>query len=88
VLALSVVGLGLLLANGCKKETASTPSTQPVVSAEKNSFKEVTSRLDPGGSLYLDLGTEQLLANLSDSCMAKVIHSTSPLLDGRPWLRL
>jgi hypothetical protein len=29
-----------------------------------------------------------LLANLSDSCMAKVIHSTTPLLDGRPWLRL
>lgn len=70
VLPLSAVGLGLLLANGCKKETASTPSTQPVVSAEKNSFKEVTSRLDPGGSLYLYLSTEQLLANLSDRVSA------------------
>ena len=36
------------------------------VSAEKTSFKEVTAQLDPGGNLYLYLGTEQWLAALSE----------------------
>ncbi len=34
-------------------------------SAETTSFKEVTSQLDAGGNLYLYLGTEQWLKNLS-----------------------
>lgn len=36
-----------------------------VVSAEKNSFKEVTSRLDAGGDLYLYLSTSKMLEGLS-----------------------
>ena len=35
------------------------------VSAEKTSFKEVTAQLDPGGNLFLYLGTEQWLEGLS-----------------------
>ena len=35
------------------------------VSAEKNSFNEVTAHLDTGGNLYLYLSTEQLLDGLS-----------------------
>src|SRR5664280_388703 len=65
LLVLTCAGLGLLFTSGCKKENAPVPSTKPVVSAEKNSFKEVTSRLDPGGSLYLYLSTEQFLSDLS-----------------------
>src|SRR5207244_1316478 len=34
-------------------------------SAEKNSFQEVTSHLDPGGNLYLYFSTEQMLAGVS-----------------------
>jgi hypothetical protein len=36
-----------------------------IASAEKNSFQEVTSHLDPGGNLYLYFSTEQLLDGLS-----------------------
>lgn len=57
---------------GCsKKESASTTSTAPtttkpkIVSAEKTSFAEVTSQLDPGGNFYLYLGTAQWLEHLS-----------------------
>ena len=66
----SLAALGLLLAVGCGKETASTGSNPPLVSVEKNSFKEVTSRLDTGGDLYLYLSTEQVLANLSGKASA------------------
>jgi hypothetical protein len=37
----------------------------PPASAEKNSFQEVTSQLDPGGNVYLYLGTEQCLEGLA-----------------------
>jgi hypothetical protein len=61
-LAGTVVG-GLLI--GCNKEASTGESKGALVSAGKNSFREVTSRLDPGGDLYLYLSTEQLLAGLS-----------------------
>lgn len=70
LLALTCAGLCLLFTSGCKKENASVPSTKPVVSVEKNSFKEVTSQLDPGGSLYLYLSTEQFLSDLSQKVAA------------------
>jgi len=38
---------------------------QPVTSASKTSFTEVTSQLDPGGSFYLYLGTAQWLEHLT-----------------------
>ncbi|MDR3456990.1 MAG: hypothetical protein P4N60_06055 [Verrucomicrobiae bacterium] len=38
---------------------------QPVTSASKTSFNEVTSQLDPGGNFYLYLGTAQWLEHLT-----------------------
>src|SRR5258708_39696958 len=65
----------LALSPGCKKSETTTEQTQPSASnpskatvgasAEKNSFQEVTSHLDPGGSLYLYFSTEQILNGLS-----------------------
>ncbi|MBI4664535.1 MAG: hypothetical protein HY735_37560 [Verrucomicrobia bacterium] len=46
-------------------EPAAPSTAQIPVSAEKNSFKEVTSHLDPGGSFYLYWGTEKILNELS-----------------------
>jgi len=40
-------------------------SAQPVASASKTSFNEVTAQLDPGGNFYLYLGTAQWLEHLS-----------------------
>src|SRR5690349_20635286 len=51
-----------------QQPSASNPSkalTGTIQSAEKTSFQEVTSHLDPGGSLYLYFSTEQLVNNLS-----------------------
>ncbi len=69
---LALIGLMAALNNGCqKKETPGTPSAggEPkkpaIVSAEKTSFTEVTSQLDPGGNFYLYLGTAQWLDGLS-----------------------
>lgn len=49
-----------------KSEPAKTaPAKSTAVSAEKNSFNEVTAHLDPGGNIYLYLSTEQFLDGLS-----------------------
>lgn len=53
----------LVLAFGCSKNQA--PQKPAIVSAEKTSFDEVTSQLDPGGNFYMYLGTAQWLENLS-----------------------
>jgi competence protein ComGC len=50
-----------------EKSSSTAPSKGAIVSAEKNSFQEVTAHLDPGGSLYLYLGTEQWMAKLSQT---------------------
>jgi hypothetical protein len=68
VLALAL--LTLLAVTGCKKEEAppakpQKPTAANAVSAERTSFAQVTSQLDPGGSLYLYLSTEQCLAGVS-----------------------
>jgi len=68
--------LTLALLTSCKKSETSTeqapsvsnpskPLAGAIQSAEKNSFQEVTSHLDPGGNLYLYFSTEQLLDGLS-----------------------
>src|SRR5690242_10299895 len=75
---LSFVLLGFVALTGCQKKeepraeqkagtptTPAAPAKPAIVSAEKNSFKEVTSQLDPGGNLYLYLSTEQWLEGLS-----------------------
>jgi hypothetical protein len=67
---LALALLTLAAATGCKKEEA-PPGTPHVTipaataSAERTSFAQVTSQLDPGGSLYVYLSTEQCLAGLS-----------------------
>ena len=48
-------------------------------SAEKTSFAQVTSQLDPGGNLYLYLSTEQLLSGLANK-----LASAQALLDAIP----
>jgi hypothetical protein len=74
------LALGLALFVGCKKKESSaadgsTPSSPaaaalaasppPFDGGRKTSFQEVTSQLDPGGSLYLYLATDQWLKGLS-----------------------
>jgi hypothetical protein len=72
-----VLSSSLAFFTGCKKSETSSEQIQPsttapskapagtIQSAEKNSFQEVTSHLDPGGNLYLYFSTEQLLDRLS-----------------------
>jgi hypothetical protein len=68
-------GAALVLFAGCqKKEETPPPAPAPapaaakpaVVSAVKNSFDEVTAKLDKGGNFYLYLSTEQVLTNLNN----------------------
>lgn len=62
---------GALALAGCGKKDeapkapeAGEPSTAAVKSAVENTYDEVAAQLDPGGSFYLYLSTEQWLANL------------------------
>jgi hypothetical protein len=48
------------------QSAASTPGGRAIVSAEKTSFNQVTSQLDPGGSIYAYLSTSQWLEGLSE----------------------
>jgi hypothetical protein len=74
-LSLSIaLGVTLTLFTSCKKSETTAEQPPPsasktpagnIQSAEKNSFQEVTSHLDPGGNLYLYFSTEQLLDGLS-----------------------
>ncbi|HEY4414978.1 MAG TPA: hypothetical protein VGO57_04725 [Verrucomicrobiae bacterium] len=75
---LLVLGLCATLNFGCDKKSDMPPAAAPapkaapveaagaaVVSADKTSFTEVTSQLDPGGNFFLYLGTAQWLEKLS-----------------------
>jgi len=74
---LSVIcAASLVLFSSCKKNEepappaaapAPVPAKPAVVSAVKNSFDEVTAKLDKGGNFYLYLSTEQVLTHLSES---------------------
>ena len=66
---LALAGITFVAVEGCKPK-AKSPGPVNVKSlggesAETTSFKEVTSKLDTGGNLYLYLSTEQWLKNLS-----------------------
>ena len=66
----SLLATAVALFAGCKnKESAppNTPSGGAITSAEKNSFAEVTAKLDKGGNFYLYLSTEQALNKLSQA---------------------
>ena len=64
----TLAGAGIITAFlvGCGKNTPTqtgtpaAPSANVVTLAVKNSFAEVTSHLDPGGNLYMYLGTAQM----------------------------
>jgi hypothetical protein len=63
IIVAGVATIGLLTA--CNKGPSSGFGKK-TVSAEPNSFAEVTSQLDPGGNLYIYISTEQFLKGLSD----------------------
>ena len=73
-LVLVLALLASVALTGCKKESAPTALPQKpgaaIQSAEPNSFAQVTSQLDPGGNLYVYLGTEQWLAGMSGKIAA------------------
>src|SRR5580765_4024369 len=75
---LSFALVGFFALTGCQKKdepqagqkpattaTPAAPAKPAMISAEKNSFQEVTSQLDPGGNVYVYFSTEQWLENLS-----------------------
>jgi hypothetical protein len=69
--ALAFALLSSLTLTGCKQESAPLPkpreaAPKAIASAEKTSFAQVTSKLDPGGNLYMYMSTEQCLAGISD----------------------
>src|SRR5882724_5748222 len=66
-LSLVLIGTSLILLEGCNQKSSEPvkSSSLGIASAEKTSFKDVTSKLDAGGNLYVYLSTEQWLTNLS-----------------------
>lgn len=77
-----------VLLTGCQKKeepaapaTVSAPAKPAIVSAEKNSFDEVTAKLDKGGNFYLYLSTEKALSGLSNRLTA-----ASNVISGLPTL--
>ena len=69
VLSISTIVAAVLVISGCGKSGGGSGLSSGgggTTSAEKNSFKEVTAHLDPGGNFYLYLSTEQWLTGLSD----------------------
>jgi hypothetical protein len=67
----SLLTVAVALFAGCKNKESSPPTSNPsggaITSAEKNSFEEVTAKLDKGGNFYLYLSTEQALSKLSQA---------------------
>jgi hypothetical protein len=70
---IALAGLIAVLNSGCGQKETGTSEPKPlpgqkapaIVSAEKTSFDAVTSKLDPGGSIYVYLSTQQWLDGLS-----------------------
>jgi hypothetical protein len=67
----------LVILTGCQKKQeaapstpTSAPATAAIVSAEKNSFDQVTAKLNKGGNFYLYLSTEEALSGLSNHLAA------------------
>ncbi|HXT40113.1 MAG TPA: hypothetical protein VN887_08820 [Candidatus Angelobacter sp.] len=64
----SIVLLAALFLVPARSRTADAqPAGAPAVPAEKSSFQEVTSQLDPGGNLFAYFGTEQWIHAASDT---------------------
>ena len=64
---LALTGSTLAFLEGCNQKSAAPVANNSLgkESAEKTSFKEVTSKLDAGGNLFVYLSTDQWLTNLS-----------------------
>src|SRR5438552_12088494 len=71
----TVVLAALFLLYGCSRQqesqpgptAAKPPPARPALaSAEKTSFQEVTSQLDPGGTLFAYFGTEQWISGAAE----------------------
>ncbi len=63
---------------------ANVPATSPFAGGRKTSFHEVTSQLDPGGSMFLYLATDRWLAGLSTNiAQFQQLVSTLPGPPGR-----
>lgn len=80
----ALAGLMAAFVFGCSKQQApQVPQKTAPVSAEKTSFDEVTSQLDPGGNFYMYLSTAQALENLSEkaSHLRETVHSMPGLTD-------
>jgi hypothetical protein len=78
-----------LLAAGCHKSeppppsaSAAAPKIPEIVSAEKNSFDEVTAKLNKGGNLFVYLSTEQTLRGFSNRMSA--VSNFAAALPGIP----
>lgn len=66
-IAVSSLAIAVVLVNGCGKEKSATlGESGGMKSAEPTSFKEVTSKLDPGGNFFMYVSTERWLKGLSD----------------------
>jgi hypothetical protein len=60
-----LISATVAILSGCGKHGSSSGGGGTIVSAEKTSFKEVTSKLDSGGSLYFYMDTATWLHDLS-----------------------
>ncbi len=69
--AVAIATAGLFLTSSCKQGGKSSGEQSAaggaIVSAEKNSFNEVTAKLDKGGDFYMYLSTEQWLKGVSEN---------------------
>jgi hypothetical protein len=71
----AALAAALVFLAGCKQNqetptsasaSAAKPAKPAIVSAEKTSFAEITSKLDPGGRLFAYVSTEQIVSDLSN----------------------
>ena len=73
LVSMSLLGAAVALLAGCKPNNPSVPPKAgaggAITSAEKNSFDQVTAKLDKGGNFYIYLSTEKALSSLS-KCIA------------------
>jgi hypothetical protein len=83
-IALVVLCVGFIFLDGCGKKAVVSAPPATFKSAEPTSFREVTSKLDQGGDLYLYVSTEQWLKSLSEKIGKwRDVASSLPNLQGQ-----
>jgi len=65
----------------CPQTSAPQAAAPQIVSAEPNSFDAIAKNLNPGGSMYVYLSTENFLKEVSDNCakLAPMVMGSVPL---------